>query len=128
MQSEPVAPADLPGALLDAGRLSGPVDEVLAALAEARDQRLAIFVDVVDPGTIKLGDEVRLGRLAAYVRDKRIPLVMAPTSNVMTGAAASIATHPIGLLRRLGFRVTSTSMMADRPAAASRMSASLGDL
>ena len=28
-----------------------------------------------------------LGRLAAYVRDKRIPLEMAPTSNVQTGAA-----------------------------------------
>jgi adenosine deaminase len=31
---------------------------------------------------------------------------MAPTSNVMTGAAKSIADHPIGLLRRLYFRVT----------------------
>ena len=51
-------------------------------------------------------DQVRLGRLAAYVRDKRIPLEMCPTSNVMTGAAKSIAEHPIGLLRRLYFRVT----------------------
>ena len=50
--------------------------------------------------------DVRLGRLAAYVRDKRIPLEMCPTSNVMTGAAKSIAEHPIGLLRRLYFRVT----------------------
>ena len=49
---------------------------------------------------------IRLGRLAAYVRDKRIPLEMCPTSNVMTGAAKSIAEHPIGLLRRLYFRVT----------------------
>jgi adenosine deaminase len=48
----------------------------------------------------------RLGRLAGYVRDKRIPLEMAPSSNVQTGAAASIASHPIGLLRELRFRVT----------------------
>jgi adenosine deaminase len=48
----------------------------------------------------------KLGRLAAYVRDKRIPLEMCPSSNVQTGAAASIAEHPIGLLRRLHFRVT----------------------
>ena len=40
------------------------------------------------------------------MRDKRIPLEMAPSSNVQTGAAASIATHPIGLLRALQFRVT----------------------
>jgi adenosine deaminase len=48
----------------------------------------------------------RLGRLAQYVRDKRIPLEMCPSSNVQTGAAASIKEHPIGLLRRLFFRVT----------------------
>ncbi|MDX6299885.1 MAG: adenosine deaminase [Nocardioidaceae bacterium] len=47
-----------------------------------------------------------LGRLAAYVRDKRIPLEMCPSSNVQTGAAASIAEHPIGMLTRLRFRVT----------------------
>ena len=47
-----------------------------------------------------------LGRLAQYVRDKRIPLEMCPSSNVQTGAATSIAEHPIGLLRQLHFRVT----------------------
>ncbi len=36
----------------------------------------------------------------------RIPLEMAPASNVQTGAATSIAEHPIGLLTRLRFRVT----------------------
>jgi adenosine deaminase len=51
-------------------------------------------------------DGIRLGRLAAYIRDKRIPLEMCPSSNVQTGAAKSIAAHPIGLLRRLYFRVT----------------------
>ena len=48
----------------------------------------------------------RLGRLANYIRDRRIPLEVCPTSNVHTGAAASIATHPIGLLKQLRFRVT----------------------
>ncbi|GAA0959345.1 adenosine deaminase [Actinocorallia libanotica] len=51
-------------------------------------------------------DGAKLGRLADYVRDKRIPLEMCPTSNVQTGAARSIAAHPIGLLTRLRFRVT----------------------
>ncbi len=67
-------------------------------------------------GTDRLGHGVRivddiaadgsLGRLAQYVRDKRIPLEMCPSSNVQTGAAASIAEHPIGELRRRRFRVT----------------------
>ena len=43
---------------------------------------------------------------AAYVRDRRVPLEMCPTSNVHTGAVESIAKHPIDLLRRLRFRVT----------------------
>src|SRR4051794_6646064 len=51
-------------------------------------------------------DSAGLGLLAAYVRDKRIPLEMCPSSNVQTGAAASIAEHPIGTLTRLRFRVT----------------------
>jgi adenosine deaminase len=47
-----------------------------------------------------------LGRLANFIRDRRIPLEVCPTSNVHTGAAASLATHPIDLLRKLRFRVT----------------------
>jgi adenosine deaminase len=53
-----------------------------------------------------LDGKVELGRLAAYVRDRRIPLEMCPSSNLQTGAADSIAQHPIGLLAQLKFRVT----------------------
>jgi adenosine deaminase len=48
----------------------------------------------------------RLGPLAALVRDRRIPLELCPTSNVHSGAAASISEHPIGVLASLRFRVT----------------------
>jgi adenosine deaminase len=58
------------------------------------------------PGSAHGEAPVKLGRLASFVRDKRIPLEMCPTSNVQTGAAASIREHPIGLLRKLRFRVT----------------------
>ena len=62
--------------------------------------RLAEDIKVADDGTVKLG------RLADYIRDRRIPLEMCPTSNVQTGAAESIETHPLRLLRQLQFRVT----------------------
>ncbi|MBS44861.1 MAG: adenosine deaminase [Nocardioides sp.] len=62
--------------------------------------RIADDVHVAEDGT------ATLGRLAAYVRDKRIPLELAPHSNLQTGAAPSIAEHPIGLLTDLRFRVT----------------------
>ncbi|MGN6607269.1 MAG: adenosine deaminase [Jatrophihabitans sp.] len=64
--------------------------------------RLGHGVRIVDD----IAPDGTLGRLAQYVRDKRIPLEMCPSSNIQTGAAASIAEHPIGLLRRLSFRVT----------------------
>ncbi|MCX8527871.1 MAG: adenosine deaminase [Candidatus Nanopelagicales bacterium] len=68
--------------------------------------RLGHGVRIVDDITAGADGHPVLGRLAAYVRDTRIPLEMCPSSNVQTGAAASIAEHPIGMLRRLGFRVT----------------------
>jgi adenosine deaminase len=66
--------------------------------------RLGHGVRIVDD--ITPGSPPTLGRLAAYVRDKRIPLELCPSSNVQTGAAPSIAEHPIGLLRDLRFRAT----------------------
>jgi adenosine deaminase len=64
--------------------------------------RLGHGVRIVDD----IGPDGSLGRLAQYVRDKRIPLEMCPSSNVQTGAAKSIAEHPIGELRKRYFRVT----------------------
>jgi adenosine deaminase len=68
-------------------------------------ERLGHGVRITDDIVGDLGLE-RLGRLASFVRDRRIPLELCPTSNVNTGVCASIADHPIGMLRRLRFRVT----------------------
>ena len=42
----------------------------------------------------------------AHLIQHGITLDLCPTSNVNTGVCASIAEHPIGMLRRLRFRVT----------------------
>jgi adenosine deaminase len=68
-------------------------------------ERLGHGVRIVDD-IQEIDGRVVLGRLANYVRDRRIPLEVCPTSNVHTGVATSIATHPIDLLKRLRFRVT----------------------
>ncbi|ANY07510.1 adenosine deaminase [Pseudonocardia sp. HH130630-07] len=68
--------------------------------------RLGHGVRIVDDITRARDGAPQLGRLAAWVRDSRVPLEMCPTSNVHTGAAPSLAEHPIGLLTALRFRVT----------------------
>jgi adenosine deaminase len=69
-------------------------------------ERLGHGVRIVDDITRRPDGSALLGRLASFVRDRRTCLEMCPTSNVHSGAAHSLAEHPIGLLRELLFRVT----------------------
>jgi adenosine deaminase len=82
------------------------VPSIWEALQFCGAERLGHGVRIVDDIHVRDDGSVELGRLAAFVRDRRVPLEMCPTSNVHTGAAPSISEHPIDLLRRLRFRVT----------------------
>ena len=68
-------------------------------------ERLGHGVRIMDDIDMS-GSEPKLGLLASYVRDRRIPLEICPTSNLQTGAAKNFASHPIGALEKLRFRVT----------------------
>ena len=91
-------------ATIHAGEAFG-LPSIWEAIQFCGGERLGHGVRIVDDITGTAGDQT-LGRLAAYIRDRRIPLELCPTSNVGTGVCASIAEHPIGMLRRLRFRVT----------------------
>ncbi len=91
-------------ATIHAGEAFG-LPSIWEAIAYCGAERLGHGVRIVDDITGAPGDE-QLGRLASFVRDRRICLELCPTSNVNTGVCASIADHPIGMLRRLRFRVT----------------------
>jgi adenosine deaminase len=90
---------------IHAGEAFG-LPSIWEALQWCGAERLGHGVRLVDDIEVSDGGRYTLGRLAAYVRDRRVPLEMCPTSNVHTGAVASIEEHPIDLLRRLRFRVT----------------------
>ena len=68
-------------------------------------ERLGHGVRIIDDIDFT-GDKPKLGPLASYVRDRRIPLELCPTSNLQTGAAKTYSEHPIGILAKLRFRVT----------------------
>ena len=121
---------------IHAGEAFGPAS-IWEAIQFCGAERLGHGVRIVDDIVAEAGGPARLGRLASFVRDRRIPLEVCPTSNVHTGAVADIAEHPIGLLHDLGFRVTvntdnrlmsGVSMTSEMVALHSAFSWGLGDL
>jgi adenosine deaminase len=76
------------------------------AIAFCGTDRLGHGVRITDDITIGDDGVPVLGSLANYVRDKRIPLELCPSSNVQTGAVDALENHPFGLLAQLRFRVT----------------------
>ncbi|MFT4188075.1 MAG: adenosine deaminase [Aeromicrobium sp.] len=93
---------------IHAGEAFG-LPSIWQAVQRCGADRLGHGVRIVDDIDFDAPGGPRLGRLAAYVRDNRIPLEMCPSSNLQTHAVpgmASVANHPIGPLADLGFRVT----------------------
>ena len=90
---------------IHAGEAFGP-PSIWEALQLCGAERLGHGVRIVDDIRVEPDGSVELGPLASLVRDRRVPLELCPTSNVHSGAAASIGEHPIGLLADLRFRVT----------------------
>lgn len=90
---------------IHAGEAFG-LPSIWQAIQRCGADRLGHGVRIIDDIDFTDPVQPKLGLLSAYVRDKRIPLEMCPSSNLQTGAASSIAEHPIGVLKELGFRVT----------------------
>lgn len=92
-------------ATVHAGEDAG-LDSVADALHVAGAVRLGHGVRLADDVHTAPDGTWRLGHLAHWVRDRRIPLEVCPSSNVQTGAADSVAGHPVTRLLRAGFEVT----------------------
>lgn len=89
---------------IHAGEAYG-LPSIWEAIQHCGAERLGHGVRIIDDIDFS-GSTPKLGRLASYVRDRRIPLELCPTSNLQTGAAKTIAEHPIGVLAKLRFRIT----------------------
>jgi adenosine deaminase len=94
----------------EAAGLESIADALHLGLAQRIGHGMRIADDVTlgeptDDDPYGVGDAT-LGPLAHWVRDTQTTLELCPTSNVQTGAAASVAAHPISALNALGFAVT----------------------
>jgi adenosine deaminase len=94
---------------IHAGEAVGPesVGDALAQGASRIGHGVRVLEDVHLPQGP--GGLPRLGRVAAYVRDRQVPLEVCPRSNTQTGASPSIAGHQVTALRDLGFTITLSS-------------------
>src|SRR5437870_10322325 len=90
---------------IHAGEGFGP-PSIWQALQYCGAHRIGHGVRLVEDMALADGRVVKLGPLATYVRDKRIPLELCPSSNVDTGAVPSLEEHPIRHFIAQRFRVT----------------------
>ncbi|HZS44980.1 MAG TPA: adenosine deaminase [Blastocatellia bacterium] len=99
--------------------------------------RIGHATRLVEDIAVADGKVVKLGTLAQYILDKRIPLEICLSSNVHTGAVPSIKEHPFNLYYKSKFRVTlntdnrlmsNTNMTREYAAAVENFNLNLDDL
>ena len=111
-------------------------ESIWQAIQYCGAHRIGHGTRLIDDMAVADGKVVKLGDLAQYVLDKRIPLEICLISNVHTGAARSLAEHPFGIFFQEKFRVTlntdnrlmsDTSMSKEFQAAADTFGLQLDD-
>ncbi|HEX3355164.1 MAG TPA: adenosine deaminase [Terriglobales bacterium] len=111
-------------------------ESIWQAIQYCGAHRIGHGTRLIDDIAVADGKVVKLGDLAQYVLDKRIPLEICLISNVHTGAARSLAEHPFKILYQEKFRVTlntdnrlmsDTTMTREFQAAADTFGLSLDD-
>src|SRR5271169_4098253 len=81
-------------------------ESIWQAIQYCGAHRIGHGTRLIEDIAIADGKAVKLGDLAQYVLDKRIPLEICLISNVHTGATPSLAEHPFKILYQEKFRVT----------------------
>ena len=81
-------------------------ESIWQAIQYCGAHRIGHGTRLIDDIAVTEGKAVKLGDLAQYVLDKRIPLEICLLSNVHTGATPSLEQHPFKILYQEKFRVT----------------------
>ncbi|MGH9702426.1 MAG: adenosine deaminase [Candidatus Acidiferrales bacterium] len=111
-------------------------ESIWQAIQYCGAHRIGHGTRLIEDIAVSEGKVVKLGDLAQYVLDKRIPLEICLISNVHTGAARSLAEHPFKIFYQEKFRVTlntdnrlmsDTSMTEEFAAAANTFGLTIDD-
>lgn len=89
---------------IHAGEAFG-LESIWQAIQVCGAHRIGHGTRLIDDMTIEGEKAIQMGALSQFVLDKRIPLEQCLSSNVGTGAAKSLATHPFNIFFRNNFRV-----------------------
>jgi adenosine deaminase len=81
-------------------------ESIWQAIQYCGAHRIGHGTHLIDDIAVADGKAVKLGDLAQYVLDKRIPLEICLLSNVHTGATPSLEQHPFKIFYQEKFRVT----------------------
>ena len=121
---------------IHAGEAYGP-ESIWQALQYCGTHRLGHATRLRDDIEILPDGSLKLGRLAQYILDRRVPLEMCLLSNLHTGACPTLEDHPFGIFFRRGFRVclntddrlmSDTSMTQETTLATELFDLSLGEI
>ncbi|MFT5286594.1 MAG: adenosine deaminase [Planctomycetota bacterium] len=93
---------------IHAGESFGP-ESIWQALQYCGAHRIGHGTRLVEDLVIYDDKVIKVGLLAQYILDHRVPLEICLSSNVHTGAVKSIEEHPFKLFNDLGFRLTLNS-------------------
>lgn len=100
---------------IHAGEAFGP-ESIWQALQTCGAHRIGHGTRLVEDMAYTGAKIDKMGSLASYLRDRRVPIECCLSSNVQTGAAADYASHPFNVFYRNDFRVclcTDNRLMSD---------------
>ena len=89
---------------IHAGEAFG-LESIWQAIQICEAHRIGHGVRIVEDMVVEDGEIKKMGTLAHFIQDKRIPLEMCLTSNIGTGAVNCYEEHPFPMLFRNHFRV-----------------------
>lgn len=90
---------------IHAGESFGP-ESIWQALQYCGAHRIGHGTRLIEDIALYEGRVIKVGSLAQYVIDHRVPLEICLSSNVHTGATESMDQHPFPIFRDLGYRLT----------------------